>query len=283
MDRRGTVLDTVRQRGAYTHSVANRRRWVAMAAGFDLWLHDLDRGTSTPVLTNDMGQFAFDPIWSPDDASLSFGSCSYGKVDELPKGIHRVPVDECRRVTDWTKDGRYLIIELGGRQALTATVAAWDVDKKESVGLFEISGILADARVSPDGRWIAYMSSETGVPEVYVRRFLASGRAIRLTSGGARSPRWRADGREFYYQTSDGLIMAVPVPPSGDIAAAVAAPFFLAPAYARLMLADRGTSFDVTPDGQQFVLRMDGSGNHAVLMQNWAARLEGGTSPSAKR
>jgi hypothetical protein len=96
---------------------------------------------------------------------------------------------------------------------------------------------------------------------------------VRLTSGGARSPRWRADGREFFYQTADGRIMSVPLPPGADIASAVATTLFRAPEYARPMFFDRGTTFDVTADGQQFVVRMTASDNHAVLVQNWRAKL----------
>jgi eukaryotic-like serine/threonine-protein kinase len=273
VDRRGIVLDTVRQRDAYTHTVANTRRWVALSTGLGLWVYDLDRNTSTPLLTTELGRFSFDPVWSPDDAALAFGLCSVGRMDSLPAGIHVLPLDRCRRATHWSADGRYLIVEVGLRHSTRAGIVAWDIDQQQRVDLFEFTGVHSEARVSPDGRWIAYVSAETGTPEVYVRPFMSSGRTVRLTSGGARSPRWRADGREFFYQTADGRVMSVPLPPGADIASVVATTLFRAPEYARTIFLDRGTTFDVTADGQQFVVRMTASANHAVLVQNWRAKL----------
>ncbi len=273
VDRRGGVLDTVRQRTAYTHTVANTRRWVALSSGLGLWVYDLDRNTSTPLLTAELSRFSFDPVWSPDDASLAFGLCSVGRMDSLPAGIRTVPLEQCRRITDWSADGRYLIVEVGARHATSATVVAWDIEREQRTDLFKFNGVHSEATVSPDARWIAYVSVETGTPEVYVRPFLSSGRTVRLTSGGARSPRWRADGREFFYQTADGRIMSVPLPPGADIASAVATTLFRAPDYSRPMFLDRGSTFDITADGQQFVVRMNASDNHAVLVQNWRAKL----------
>ena len=273
VDRRGAVLDTVRQRDAYTHTVARTRRWVALSAGLGLWVYDLERNTSTPLLTTELGRFSFDPVWSPDDASLAFGMCSVGRMDSLPAGIHVVPLDRCRRATDWSADGRYLIVEVGLRHSTRAGIVAWDIERQEHVDLFEFTGIHSEARVSPDGRWIAYVSAETGTPEVYVRPFRSSGRTVRLTSGGARSPRWRADGREFFYQTADGRIMSMPLPPGADLSSAVATTLFRAPGYGRALFLDRGTTYDVTADGQQFVIRVEASAKHAVLVQNWRAKL----------
>jgi len=127
--------------------------------------------------------------------------------------------------------------------------------------------------VSPDGRRIAYVSAETGVPELFVRPFRSGGRAVRLTTGGARSPRWRRDGREFYHQTADGRLMATAVPASSDLTAAVAAPLFRAPTYQRDMFLDQGTNCDVMPDGQEFVVRLPASDNLAVLVQHWPSML----------
>lgn len=139
--------------------------------------------------------------------------------------------------------------------------------------LFEFTGVHSEARVSPDGRRIAHVSVETGTPEVYVRPFLSDGRTVRLTTGGARSPNWRADAREFFYQTADGRIMSMPLAPGADLSSAVAATLFRAPAYGRPMFLDRGTTYDVTADGQQFVVRVSASDNYAVLVQNWRAKL----------
>ena len=95
---------------------------------------------------------------------------------------------------------------------------------------------------------------------------------MRLTSGGGREPRWRADGRELFYQVPDGRVMVMNVPPSGDVSGASSRILFRAPGYSRSMFFDRGTSYDATADGERFVLRVAAAANYAVLVQNWPAK-----------
>ena len=223
-----------------------------------------------------------DPVWSPGDTALAFGSCQWGPIDELP-AVSAVPDDRCYRSVDWTPDGRYLIVELTARGtgptgqvgSATRTVAAYDLSEKQVIPLFDIAGLKSDASVSPNGRWIAYTSAETGTPEVYVRPFMASGRGVRLSTGGGRSPRWRGDGRELFYETADGRLMAMDLPAGGDVTRAWSRILFRAPGYARTMFYDRGTPYDVTPDGQRFVLRVSAAANHAVLVQHALATAAG--------
>jgi len=227
--------------------------------------------------------FVADPVWSPDDAALAFGRCRWGRIDELPANVSSVPDDRCYRSVDWTLDGRYLVVELTATEAARAqllasagrTLAAYDLSEKRLIPLFEVVGVKSHAAVSPDGRWIAYTSAETGTPEIYVRPFLASGRAVRLSTGGGREARWRDDGRELFYQAADGRVMVMSLPAGGDPTGAASRILFRAPGYARPMFFDRGTSYDVTPDGERFVLRVSAAANHAVLVQNWLGKVAG--------
>ncbi|MGE0442101.1 MAG: protein kinase [Gemmatimonadales bacterium] len=277
VDRRGGIIDTIRQADSWTHRVARRHRWVAMAAAYDLWLYDLARSASTPLVRGDSGLFVADPIWSPDDAALAFGRCRWARLDELPARLSGVQDDRCYRVVDWTPDGRFLIVELTTADAATVqlieastrTLAAYDLSAERLIPLFEVAGLKSHAAVSPDGRWIAYTSAETGTPEIYLRPFMASGRAVRLSTGGGREARWRSDGRELYYQAADGRIMVMTVPASGNVSGATPRLLFRAPGYSRTMFFDRGTAYDMTPDAEQFVLRVSAVENEAVLVQNW--------------
>jgi serine/threonine-protein kinase len=160
---------------------------------------------------------------------------------------------------------------------------AYDLETRTTAPLFAVTGATSEATVSPDGALIAYTSWDTGGPEVYLRPFLAEGRAVRLTTGGARSPRWGATARELYYQTGDGRIMVVQAGVGSDLSATAPRQLFRAEGYARTMLFDRGTSFDVTRDGQRFILRLRETAGRAVLVQNWAARLDGATPTDAPR
>jgi hypothetical protein len=162
-------------------------------------------------------------------------------------------------------------------------VVAYNFAEGAAVPLFEVTGVNSEASVSPDGALIAYTSWDTGTPEIYLRPFLAQGRVQRLTTGGARSPRWGADARELYYQTADGRITVLRANAGADLASAVPRSLFRAEGYSRTMFFDRGTSFDVTPDGQRFILRLRETVGRAVLVQNWAARLEGAGSSDERR
>jgi len=106
------------------------------------------------------------------------------------------------------------------------------------------------ARFSPDGRWIAYSSNESGKNEVSVRPFDPAtgnpGSPIILTSGGGRTPLWRGDGKEIFYLGEDGMVTAMEVNTAGGFKAGTPKPLFQAPA---------GVAFwDVTPDGARFLM-----------------------------
>jgi len=286
VDRSGEIVDTLRQRGAWTFAAANEHPWVALAQSWTLWLYDLDRGVSTPLIQGEGEHHVPDPVWAPGDTSLAFGMCGWASLDGLSSPSY-VPVDDCVRATDWSSDGRYLLVEAGAaaNSAYDATrsVVAYDFREKAAVPLFDATGANSEARVAPDGSLIAYVSSDTGTPEVYVRPFLAEGRVQRLTTGGARSPRWGRDAGELYYQTADGRIMVLERNGAAGLAAAEPRPLFRAEGYSRAMFFDRGTSFDVTPDGRRFILRLRETVGRAVLVQNWRARLEGAGSVPGER
>ncbi len=128
------------------------------------------------------------------------------------------------------------------------------------------------ARFSPDGRWLAYISEEAGAPDVYLRPFAASRAAIRVSTTGGAWPRWRQDGRELFYSTIDGTIMAVAV--RLGTAPVLSAPQVIgAPAFASRPLTPQ---FEVSPDGQQFfILARREDRQSLTLFANWPARLRG--------
>lgn len=128
-------------------------------------------------------------------------------------------------------------------------------------------------RFSPDGRWIAYGSAESGTYEVYVQPFPPTGGKWQISSGGGRFSRWRGDGRELFYLTPDRRIMAVDVSPTPSFA--VGAPRLLFRVEdARV---DSGSyTYEVTRDGQRFLvnmLRRGASPTGTTVVLNWAAGL----------
>jgi hypothetical protein len=123
-------------------------------------------------------------------------------------------------------------------------------------------------------RWLAYTSDETGNPEVYVQPFPAGGRPVRISREGGRTPRWSADGRQLFFEAPDGGILVAGVTPGADFQVTAPRLLFHAPGWSRPLFFDSGTPYDVSPDGQRFIVRQTASAADAVLVQNWPAKLE---------
>ncbi len=134
------------------------------------------------------------------------------------------------------------------------------------------------AQVSPDGRWIAYTSLDTGHDEVYVDSFPIAGNRRQVSVGGGMQPRWRRDGSELFYLAPDQMLMAMPVTSkSGYFDAGRATPLFrtrLVPTGSQI--AGFGAMYDVTPDGQRFLINGPPAdpGPPMTVVLNWAAGLK---------
>jgi hypothetical protein len=123
-----------------------------------------------------------------------------------------------------------------------------------------------EARFSPNGRWVAYESDETGTREVYVREFQGSGGRRQVSAGGGLSPRWRSDGKELFY-LSGGELMGVEVKTNGSSFEAGVPK----------LLFERGFGFDVSGDGQRFLIPVPGEESLSApitVVLNWTADLK---------
>jgi len=294
-DRQGIVLGRVSDPGQYA-SVAlspdGRRAAAALTnprdrANADLWLIDLEGGGRRTRFTFNSGIRADFPVWSPDGKRIAFRRGGPGAAGIQQKLVSATQPEEdlihgpiIGLVTplSWSPDGRFLLF--GGTEPTTA----WDlwvlrVDGGESKG-----GRMAvpfartrfnepDGRFSPDGRWIAYVSNESGVNEIYVRAFgqqfsggsAGIGESTLISNGGGTAPRWRRDGRELFYLSPDEKMMAVDVTPGEAFRAGTPTPLFQAP---------RGTIVgDVTPDGKRFLLVQSGAAPFTAVL-NWTAAIQ---------
>ena len=134
---------------------------------------------------------------------------------------------------------------------------------------FQARGNLGSPRWSPDGRWIAYMSDESGAPEVLVRRADGTGVAIPVSVAGGEFPRWRPDGRELYYRAPDGSVLGVGIA-LGETAV-IAKPRVVA-ASPPFNLTTR--QIQVSDDGQRFIGYGRGEPPVFTLLLDWTARAE---------
>jgi hypothetical protein len=132
-------------------------------------------------------------------------------------------------------------------------------------------------RFSPDGRWLAFVSTETGGPEVYVAPLDDPGAKTRISSAGGVGPRWRRDGKEVFYFALDNTLMAVPIGLGPDVRRGAPRPLFApGPVFSVTAGALLDPGYDVSADGQRFLInRMieDGSRVPIRVSVNWPALL----------
>src|SRR5262249_40979775 len=195
-------------------------RRVALAqltnSNFDVWLLDLGR--------NVLSKFTFDaavdagPIWSPDGRRIAFQSNRKGAYDLYIKPAIGPGSEELllasgqdKRPLDWSPDGRFLLyadIDSKGRVDIWAL--RMDGDRKP----FPVVHTNFDkdlAQFSPDGKWIAYQSNESGRYEIYIEPFPGPGGQTQVSTNGGAQVRWRRDGKELFYIALDGRLMSVPI------------------------------------------------------------------------
>ncbi|MGH9497014.1 MAG: TolB family protein, partial [Candidatus Sulfotelmatobacter sp.] len=184
---------------------------------------------------------------------------------------------------DWSPDGRYLLYRAGTSgegDGFDLWVLPLFGDRKPFPYLTG-PGDQLYAEFSPDGKWVAYTSSETGRSEIYVAPFPATGTKWQITSGGGAYPRWRHDGKAiFYLTTGSSLVFEATV--SGNGATSANPPTFEVGESKALFDAQNmspniaSSQFDVTSDGQRFIVITTGDEGSLPLnvVQNWTSQLK---------
>jgi len=196
--------------------------WISNGTGADIWVKDLDR--DTPSRLSFLPGQNRDPVWTPDGKNIVFGS-----TNPAAPGLYGVRSDgsgEAQRLTEgerrespssFSVDGKRLAIAQPGNGG-SADIFTMPVDVDSGQGALRLGKaelflgtpfVELDPAFSPDGRWLAYESSESGIDEVYVRPFPGPGGRWQVSPGGGHLPVWTRDGRELLFATPDGHVMAV--------------------------------------------------------------------------
>jgi Tol biopolymer transport system component len=284
-DRAGKQLDTVGAAGHYSDirlspdgkSLAFRRLDTENGAS-DIWLMELARGTPSR-LTFDPADDG-DAVWSPDGSRVVFSSMREGLPNlyqKLSSGAGGeellLKTEDAKWATDWAPDGRHVLYAAQGRQNSDLWVLPLFGERRpEPFARTDFSE--GGGRFSPDGRWIAYTSNESGRFEVYVQSFPATGGKWQVSSGGGGSPRWRRDGRELFYLSADGKLMAVEVDGGADtFEAGVPMPLF----EPRVVSISGDSPYDVAADGRRFLIKVPVEENApapVTVVLNWTADLK---------
>jgi serine/threonine protein kinase/Tol biopolymer transport system component len=280
-DRKGNETEAVGKPDVYGNlSIAPNGRSVAVdktdmaSLNTDVWTYEL-QGKGSKRLTFDP---AFDvaPIWDPDALRLVFASNRALAVDLYLKnsdGAQEEKVfvhDDLQKIpSDWSRDGKYILYTRGAD--------LWFVtfpEIKTTLFLKAVS-ILRNGQLSPDGKWVAYASNETGKWEIYVTSFPEPRGKWQVSTGGGEQPRWRGDGKELFYLSSDGKMMAAPVTTGANFDVGTPAALFQATPRQPVSTNDQFV-YDVSREGQRFLiltqLKQPETAPMSIIL-NWTAKL----------
>jgi Tol biopolymer transport system component/predicted Ser/Thr protein kinase len=291
LSRDGQVLEVLSEadrRNAFRLSPEGKRIVEVRGRGFgpspnELWLTDLERhvfslfvpaGSARPDF---VGSAA---LWSSDGRRVLFtkGSAIFRKeiADSGPgERVAEWPV--VRRLSDWSRDGRYVLYEgFDSETKRDLWFAQLTPDGRPVEGVQPkpyLRGPSSEwhGRFSPDQGWVAYDSDETGRSEVYIASFPDARRRLQVTSGGGSFPQWGPGGRELFYISADGMLMVVGLKNvAGGLETSAPSPRPLFPLTARTYIA---SPYEVSPDGKRFLVHQAEPNTTLDVVLNWPALL----------
>jgi len=292
VDRRGQPINSLNVAGSFyqpwlspdeKHFIADRHD--PLTGTQDLWLYDVS-GSNSPQ------RFTFDPandhspVWSPDGSRIVWVSTRDGGILNLYQWAASragaetllLKTDYTKLPTDWSRDGRYIIYyQTDSKTKRDIWVLPSPGSGKEKP--FPVVWTEANetaGTLSPDGRWLAYASDETGRFEVYVQSFPDGSGKRQVTNGGGSAPRWRRnDGRELFYYAGDGKLMAAPVRGGESLETGAASQLF--EFRAGTFLVTVAPPYAVSGDGQRFLINavVDTEPNAPLtVVTNWIAGVK---------
>ncbi|SRR6266480_287 len=280
-DHKGHQLGAVGQPAVYGNvSLAPNGKEVAvnksdsLSLRTDIWTYDL-QGNAAKRLTFSTAFLAC-PIWSPDAKRLIYFSNQTRGNDLYLKdfdGAHEekliLHTDSDQFANDWSRDAKYILY--------TRASELWVLTYPElkSSLLLKSPSIVAGAQFSPNGKWVAYASNETGKWEIYVTSFPGARGKWQVSSSGGEQPRWRADGKELFFLSADNTMMAATVTTETNFDSGKPVALFQTAPRQPSSSRDQFV-YDVSKDGQRFLIltqvKQAGTPPMTVVL-NWTAKL----------
>ena len=234
----------------------------------DIWILNSTNGLRTRFTSDTATDYH--AVWSPDGRSIVFSSfrtptaIARAEAQFYRKASSGAAADELfvessriKLATDWSRDGRFILFNSVDPKS-AYDVWALSVSDHQQLSIAKSSFEERDGQFSPDGRWVAYSSNESGRFEVYVQGFPAPREKLLVSPNGGGQPRWRRDGRELFYVAPDSRLMAVPVtlttqarPDIGTVS-----PLFVARLAGDVVPGGNKQQYAVSSDGQRFLMNV---------------------------
>ena len=283
-DRSGKQLGAVGPPGEYNDIVLSPdEKRVALqrieGGSSDIWLMDLARGLPSRFTFHAADED--DPVWSPDGNTIVFSSSREGRFNlyrKVSSGAGNEEVlfkseVEGKEGSDWSPDGRFILFDQAGGNNGSDIWALPLFGDGKPYALLQTTFSESQGHFSPDGRWFAYTSNESGRNEVYVQSFPPSGGKWLVSTGGGAQPHWRRDGKELFYIAADRKLMAVAVTAGSGFETGAPKPLF----QTQVVRYDAPNRYEVRPDGQRFLVNSpmeEVSQTPITVILNWTAALK---------
>jgi eukaryotic-like serine/threonine-protein kinase len=285
VDREGKIESLGKDQDVYAEAALSPDGAKAVVRhGVELWIHDLRRGTRSPLTPANTSNF--DPLWSRDGTRVIFASNRAGDWD-----IYSQPADGSRPAEALLKqpydqyplsilaDGTLLYFEVHPKTGLDLWTLSPD-GKTSPLRVTPFNEMEGQFSPGPEGgpRWVAYASDESGRSEIYVQSYPGGANRIPVSNGGGFLPRWSRDGKELFYVTGDAVV-AVAFRPDGSFGPPRRlfdrANFLVNPTF---------QTYDVSPDGKRFLMIQRDPGSvprQLNVILNWSDEVDG-ASPAGK-
>jgi eukaryotic-like serine/threonine-protein kinase len=290
-DRSGKVLGKVGEPSLYfgpSLSPDGKKLAVEIAdtqnVSGEIWIYDLIRSSKARLTFTEGSTHNRLPVWSPDGSKIVFSSDRDGHSAQIyEKAVngkepeHVIAAGESDRYpSTWSPDGRYVVGVQQSAQRGSEFLVLPMLGAQHPVSFLPQALALSRftfPRVSPNGKWLAYSSYETGSPEIYISSFPSGAGKWQISTGGGVQPRWRRDGKELFYKMLDDTIMSAEISEQngGPVVGKMRRLF---------QLQTRPSphwTFDVSADGQRFLINgllQPSTSEPITLVTHWDAVLK---------
>ena len=234
-----------------------------IASNDDVWTFDLGAGTS--------GRFTFGalqettPVWAPDGGRIAYSTTDAGMEVKLTTGLEKERVIAERPAAtlmtggnlilpnSWSRNGEYVLTTNSGTGQEPSYLALFKIGDQKPVRMLAGKGNRTNGQISPDGKWLAYASDESGGWNIYATTFPGAAGKWQVSVGGGTEPRWRDDGKEMFYIDAKSMLTAVSISAGSTFSSGTPQPLFRVRPRPPISNTDL-FSYDVSKDGSRFIV-----------------------------